>query len=143
MTNFRKGYTLVELLAVVVIISILATIALPSVKNILVERKTSVAAIEVKGFLEAARARAVARGRPVSVILERLSSRTDGSYVGAVPQSSTANNLPSAPEVNFDVYNSCIRLTMAETLRPVRNRFVDHQCPHRHNERSSSRMQRQ
>ncbi len=111
------AYSLIELLAVLVIVSLLTAIALPTVRNVLVERKTSVAALEVKAFLEAARARAIARGRPVSVILERLSSRSDGTIVSGVVQSSTANNAPSAPEDNFDVYNACIRMTMAESLR--------------------------
>ncbi len=110
--KLSPAYSLIELLAVLVIVSLLTAIALPTVRNVLVERKTSVAALEVKAFLEAARARAIARGRPVSVILERLSSRSDDGV-----NSTTANNAPSAPQDNFDVYNSCIRITMAESLR--------------------------
>jgi prepilin-type N-terminal cleavage/methylation domain-containing protein len=108
------GYSLIELLAVLLIVSLLTAIALPTVKNVMVERKTSVAALEVKAFLEAARARAIARGRSVSVILERLSSRTEDGVT-----SSTANAMPAVAEDNFDVYNSCIRMTMAESLRSV------------------------
>jgi prepilin-type N-terminal cleavage/methylation domain-containing protein len=131
------GYSLIELLAVLAIVSILAAIALPTVKNVLTERKTSVAALEVKAFLEAARARAVARGRPVSVILDRLSSRGDGFGINPnaalspanPPRSTTAENplpplptpywTPSDPSTNFDTYNACIRLTMAESLKPI------------------------
>lgn len=113
LSGFR-GYSLIELLAVLVIVSLLTAIALPTVKNVIVDRKTSVAALEVKAFLEAARARAIARGRPVSVILERLSSRSEDGVT-----SSTANNSPAAPQDNFDVYNTCIRMTMAESLRSM------------------------
>ena len=92
-----SGFTLIELLVTLVIISVLAAATLPALKNVIVDRKTSVAALEVKAFLDAARARAVARGRPVSVILERLSSRWDGNYVSGLAESSTANNAACKP----------------------------------------------
>lgn len=114
-----SAFTLVELLVTLVIISVLAAATLPTVKNVLVERKSIVAALEVKGFLESARARAIAHGRPVSVILERLSSRWEGAVVGAINQSSTAKNVPGSVDDNFDVYNTCIRMVMAESLRPA------------------------
>jgi prepilin-type N-terminal cleavage/methylation domain-containing protein len=132
------GFTLIELLVTLVIVSVLAAATLPAFKNVIVERKTSVAALEVKAFLDAARARAIARGRPVSVILERLSSRSDGLGIDGTPaylpdnpfRSITAQN-PSAPltstlpwttgdaTTNFGVYNACIRMVMAESMRPI------------------------
>ncbi|MDZ4849428.1 MAG: prepilin-type N-terminal cleavage/methylation domain-containing protein, partial [Pirellulaceae bacterium] len=115
----HRGFTLIELLVTLVIVSTLAAMTLPAFKNVLVERKTSVAALEVKAFLEAARARAIARGRPVSVILERLSSRWDGTFIGGVRQSSTSVNSPGSPEVNFEAYNTCLRMVMAEELLPI------------------------
>jgi len=135
----RHGMSLVELLVVIVIISILSALVLPSFKNVLSERKTNVAALEVKSFLEAARARAIARGRNVSVILERLSSRGDGFGINPIniiseanpPRSITAENPiggvvrrnavfgASDAFLNYSQYNTCIRMTMAETLRPT------------------------
>lgn len=112
------GYTLIELLAVTVIISLLAALTLPTVKNVLTERKTSVAAIEVKAFLEAARARAIARGTPVSVIFERLGSRVSFNQETQAFEP-VANPSPSSPNTNYDIYNSCIRMVMAEALRPI------------------------
>lgn len=114
----RSGMTLIELLVVIAILSLLAAIVLPSFKAVLVERKGSVAALEVKGILEAARSRAIARGRPVSVVLERLSSRWDG--VSESPRLSvTASNSPANMEENYSQYNSCIRLTIAEATLPI------------------------
>jgi len=131
----RRGMSLVELLVVIVIISILSALVLPSFKNVLSERKTNVAALEVKSFLEAARARAIARGRNVSVIFERLSSRGDGFGINAViPISSTnlarsissENNVvnTSPIDINYTQYNTSVRMTMAETLRPTEYEVV-------------------
>jgi len=134
----RHGLSLVELLVVIVIISILSALVLPSFKNVLSERKTNIAALEVKSFLEAARSRAIARGRNVSVILERLSSRgnglgIDGTAVSPTnpPGSITAQNPNSGVAspiaqfsssdnfLNYSQYNTSVRMTMAETLRPT------------------------
>lgn len=137
--RIRQGLSLVELLVVIVIISILSALVLPSFKNVLSERKTNVAALEVKSFLEAARARAIARGRNVSVIFERLSSRGDGLGIDTTnpivatnpARSITAQNPVSGelsewavfaaadPFLNYSQYNTAVRMTMAETLRPT------------------------
>jgi len=91
----------------------------------------------VKSFLEAARARAIARGRNVSVIFERLSSRGDGLGIDGTavtptnpPRSITAQNpatgaaavavFPAIDNfLNYSQYNTAVRMTMAETLRPT------------------------
>jgi prepilin-type N-terminal cleavage/methylation domain-containing protein len=119
--RIRHGLSLVELLVVIVIISILSALVLPSFKNVLSERKTNVAALEVKSFLEAARARAIARGRNVSVIFERLSSRWDGASSSPRLSMTADNNVSNASplDINYSQYNTCIRMTMAETLKPT------------------------
>lgn len=147
------GMTLIELLVVLVVVTTLAAVTLPAFKSVLVERKTSVASLEVRAFLESARARAISRGLPVSVILERLSSRTDGFAIGGGAvgalnprRSITAENPPLPLPVawqpgdintNFDQYNTCIRMVMAETIRPTEFESLPPFAPIVHTETSA------
>ncbi|MFN7890775.1 MAG: Tfp pilus assembly protein FimT/FimU, partial [Pirellula sp.] len=67
----RFALTLIELLVTLAVVSSLALLILPSVKSLLLDRKSSQSAIVVKNYLEAARSRAIASGKPVAVVLER------------------------------------------------------------------------
>ncbi|AMV31146.1 hypothetical protein VN12_03445 [Pirellula sp. SH-Sr6A] len=126
-TNHRRGFTLVELLVTLAVVSALAVIVLPSVKTMLSDRRGSQSAIIVKNYLEAARSRAIASGKPVAVVLERLSSRPfdadeNGRIEGVeVGVSGTASPVTSDvdPFINYIPYNACIRLSMAESPMPV------------------------
>ncbi|MFN5102565.1 MAG: prepilin-type N-terminal cleavage/methylation domain-containing protein, partial [Planctomycetota bacterium] len=116
----KYGLTLVELLVVVGVVSAIAAVMLPGIKNILTDRKSSQAAIMVKNYLEAARSRAIGRNRSVAVVFERLSSQaiqdpTTGRYI-----SGTALPGPyPTPDTNFIPYNACIRMSLAEEPLPV------------------------
>ena len=117
----RCGLTLVELLVVVGVVSVLAAVVLPSVKTVLTDRKSSQAAIVVRNFIEAARARAIGKNRAVAVVFERLSSRatvgTNGTYIS---ETATPGPLdPLNPSTNFVPYNACIRLSLAEEPMPI------------------------
>jgi type II secretory pathway pseudopilin PulG len=130
----RFALTLIELLVTLAVVSALALLILPSVKSLLLDRKSSQSAIVVKNYLEAARSRAIASGKPVAVVLERLSSQAsdsdeDGQIVGAeIGVSATAVEVTAAldnfqtasadPFINYLTYNACIRLSMAETPLP-------------------------
>lgn len=125
--SHRRGFTLVELLVTLAVISALAVIVLPSVKTMLADRRGSQAAIMVKNYLEAARSRAIASGKPVAVVLERLSSRPfdadengriEGAEVGVSGTSSVVTS-DVDPFINYIPYNACIRLSMAESPMPV------------------------
>ena len=142
--HLRVAFTLVELLAVLGVAALLAALILPSVKGIMTDRKTSQAAIVVKNYIEAARARAVGKNRSVSVVLERLSGRaadlnddgvinlldTDSTLTPPRFVSSTASSFPIAsrttqsPDINFLPYNACIKLSMAEEPLPVSERSL-------------------
>lgn len=125
--SHRRGFTLVELLVTLAVISALAVIVLPSVKTMLADRRGSQAAIMVKNYLEAARSRAIASGKPVAVVLERLSSRPydadengriEGAEVGVSGTSSVVN--PGDDRyTNYIPYNACVRLSMAESPMPI------------------------
>ncbi|MFN9984236.1 MAG: prepilin-type N-terminal cleavage/methylation domain-containing protein, partial [Pirellula sp.] len=119
----RLGLTLVELLVVVGVVSVLAAVVLPSVKTVLTDRKSSQAAIVVRNFIDAARARAIGKNRSVAVVLERLSSRAQwdptanggsGGYV-----SETASGSIMSPDTNWVPYNACIRMSLAEEPMPI------------------------
>jgi prepilin-type N-terminal cleavage/methylation domain-containing protein len=94
----RRAMSLVELMVVIAIVVTLAAVTLPSVREMLKSQKSSQAARQVQAYFEAAKSKAIASGRPVGVLLDRL------SYAG------TNNNL---------ITNStCLRLSMVEVLPP-------------------------
>lgn len=137
-----RGTTLIELLVVLGIVTLLAALILPSVKSVLSDRKTSQAAIMVKNFLEAGRARAIGKNRSVAVVLERLSGRAlDVNNDGVIDAldvdpstaqflSATATSfLPNArasqsPDANFLAYNACIKLSLAEEPMAITEKSV-------------------
>lgn len=79
---FRKGVTLIELLIVMAIMTILATLSLTTVKGLLKDQKVTQAARLVEQYLESARVRALTNDRPVAVFLERVSPRGPGLTPG-------------------------------------------------------------
>ena len=121
--RWTRGLTLLELLVVVGVVSVMAAIVLPGVKSVLTDRKSSQAAIMVKNYLEAARARAIGRNRPVAVVFERLSSRATVSGTRYISETATTwdplNPPPLTPDTNFVPYNTCIRLSLAEEPLPI------------------------
>jgi prepilin-type N-terminal cleavage/methylation domain-containing protein len=104
----RRGMTLVELLIVISIFVILAAVLLPTMKNLLKDRKGNQAAIQVRSFLVAAQARAIGRGREVAVVLERNTKYGDSDINrNAVTRLSLAEVLPP---YRGDLENSTVAL---------------------------------
>ncbi len=71
-----SGLTLVELLVALAVISVLAGIALPSVKNSLKAQKLTRAATLLQSAIQEGRARSIGRGGGGGVIIERLGDET-------------------------------------------------------------------
>ena len=68
----RPAFTLVEVLVVAFILMLLAMIALPAVRNVLRDAKKAQNAREIVAFLNEARARAIASGQDVGVLISRF-----------------------------------------------------------------------
>jgi Tfp pilus assembly protein FimT len=116
------GMTLVELLVTLGIVTLIAALVLPTVRSLLTSRKASQAGLLVRNYLEAARARAIASGKEVAVVLERVSSRVyDANGNGIIDHpDETVSAIASDTDLasNYTVYNACIRLSLAEEQRP-------------------------
>jgi prepilin-type N-terminal cleavage/methylation domain-containing protein len=117
--NHRRGVTLVELLIVIGITSLIAAVALPSVKTLLKDRKTNQAAIQVRGFIESAKAMAIAKGREVAVVLDRMSDAGDYNAAGNNWFSTEARDLHR---------NTVLRLSLAEVLPPYTGDLDNSTC---------------
>lgn len=77
----RHGVTLVELLVVVGIMLILATITIPAMRPLTEGRRIREAARAINVFFGRARSRAIESGRPCGVMLERLQRQPDACVV--------------------------------------------------------------
>ena len=97
----RRAFTLVELLVVMAALTILAALTLPSLKTLLADQKVTNAGWVVKAHIESARARAVASGRPVAVILERVSA-----------------SLPTTPAPGLIPVNTVTRMSIGQVFPP-------------------------
>ncbi len=78
--RLRVAFTLIELLIVLTIFLMLSAIALPTVRKLISDQKTSRAASSLASFIDVARNRAIAEGRPVGVRFERQLTSTGIDY---------------------------------------------------------------
>ena len=67
-----RGFTLIEILIVMAIFSVLAAVALPTVRKLVSDQKGANTARSISAFIDLARRRAVAEGRPMGILIERL-----------------------------------------------------------------------
>lgn len=73
-----RAYTLVEILVVLFVLMLLAAIALPTVKNLLVNQKLNRAARNLAAYIDKTRSRAIAEQRIYGLLIERGTGGRDG-----------------------------------------------------------------
>ncbi len=78
--NKNRAFTLIELLIVIAIATILATLTLTTMQGLLKDQKISQSVRLARQYIESARTRAMATGRPVALFLER--SSPEGNSAG-------------------------------------------------------------
>jgi type II secretion system protein H len=130
-----RGFTLVEVMATVVIISIFATIALPTLSRGIKDRRTRHMAEEIARVFRDARLRAVGRGSAVLVHYDSASSTFEIREAVNVPQGCSA--LPStsctltdwAPNSTATLRSQSLEILRYENLPPSTGLHVEATLP--------------
>jgi len=105
--NRRRGFTIVELLIVVLVIAILAAISIPLVSNWLKTYRLGIAAQMVADQLQATKMQAVAKTRKRELLFDVQGNRLgpEGSELRALPQGVTFDThgviTPPDPDVEM------------------------------------------
>ncbi len=99
MSGGARGFTLIELMVVVVIVSIVAVLAIPTMSRAQVDRRVYTDAGYVAEIFRMARTRAVGRGAAVMIDLKATQSGGGGTFdmyeaVGPNPITGGANEMP-------------------------------------------------
>jgi prepilin-type N-terminal cleavage/methylation domain-containing protein len=109
--SVRRGFTLVELLVVVGIVVLLASIAIPAMRPALEGSRIREAARSVNVYLGWARNRALETGRPHGVLFERFDRQPDASIV--------LRQVEVPPPYAGDLTDSVVRLRPYTGTEPV------------------------
>jgi len=109
----RQGFTLIEILVVIAIISILLTAAGPVVSNLMTSQSPAAVASAISGQLERARSHAIAKNTYVWVRLGKVAEEPNDFFIGVYESldgtalTTSARGIWSAPRFsNFKLSNS-------------------------------------
>ena len=80
--QLKRGFTLVELMVTIAVIVILATIAAPSMNNLIAKQRLNSAIRELSNTLGKARSQAALLRIEVTVILNTDNSNTANTFIG-------------------------------------------------------------
>ncbi len=101
----RRGLTLTELLVVITIIVIVSSILTPMIQPALKGREIREAARQINTFLESARSRALQKGRPVAVWIERDPNNVRNAFqlrIAEVPPPYTGDTVGAGAKVSLE-----------------------------------------
>jgi len=76
----RQGLTLVELLAVIAVMAVLLSVAVPVIRPALKDRKLRESARLINAYVAGVQARAAELGRPVGIVLTRGTTNARDAY---------------------------------------------------------------
>jgi type II secretory pathway pseudopilin PulG len=105
----RRGVTLLELLAVIIIIVTVTAATIPALLPALANRRVREASRMVNVFFAGARNRALQTGRPVGVMLERFNGLPDAAM--------TLSYCEVPPPYSGDVINSTIHISQGKVTK--------------------------
>ncbi|MGM7702191.1 type II secretion system protein [Pseudalkalibacillus sp. Hm43] len=95
----EKGFTLVELLATIVILGIIAAIAVPAIGNLIENTKQDAHEANAKQMVEAARLYVLTEGAPKN---NKLSKKQLDGYLESIPQNPTTEKPYKSITVSLD-----------------------------------------
>ncbi|NLY58914.1 MAG: prepilin-type N-terminal cleavage/methylation domain-containing protein, partial [Gammaproteobacteria bacterium] len=86
-----KGFTLVELMVVIALLTIIATVAIPSLSTLMRDNRTEAQAEELNALLQYARSEAVTRKTPTEVTVDTSNGEVEVKSGGTLLRTSTIN----------------------------------------------------
>lgn len=103
----EKGITLIELLAVIVIIGVIAAIAVPLITGVINDTKVNARSATANQLFEAAKLRSIAQNNGVVKGTHTLGQLVTDQYIqGGLTDPKTGNALADTTQVNLDNMNS-------------------------------------
>lgn len=97
----QQGFTIVELMTVIVIVGVLAAVALPSLKNILINQRLAATASDLVSALTVARAEAIKQSQTVKVT--PVSSNWDNGWTVNTTSGSTMVTLRTYEKLDSSI----------------------------------------